>query len=190
MRNNNFFAIELRTCVYSIFIINKGDEALPAEKELRKHRCCFSGHRPEKLLFPESIVKAALARSIQTALADGFTVFISGMARGVDLWAAELVIQFRETGLPIRLICACPYRGFESRWDAPWRIQYQRILSAADLVRFICPAYRPTCFQQRNQWMVDHSSRVIAVYNGKQGGTHNTLTYAAHQGIPIIKIII
>ena len=104
MRNNNFFAIELRTCVYSIFIINKGDEALPAEKELRKHRCCFSGHRPEKMLFPESIVKAALARSIQTALADGFTVFISGMARGVDLWAAELVIQFREAGLPVRLI--------------------------------------------------------------------------------------
>ena len=51
-------------------------------------------------------------------------------------------------------------------------------LSAADLVRFICPGYSRSCFQRRNEWMVDHASRVIAVWNGLPSGTKNTIDYA------------
>lgn len=54
------------------------------EEELRKHRCCFTGHRPEKLHQPEWLIKMALEKEIRLAIDDGFTVFISGMARGVD----------------------------------------------------------------------------------------------------------
>lgn len=57
------------------------------EAEKRKHRCCFTGHRPEKLQAPDSVVVAALEKEIRQAIADGFSVFISGMARGVDIWA-------------------------------------------------------------------------------------------------------
>ena len=38
--------------------------------------------------------------------------------------------------------------------------------------------YSPRAYQQRNEWMVDHSSRVIAVYDGMAGGTRNTIQYA------------
>mgnify|MGYP002508193063 CR=1 FL=1 len=48
------------------------------------------------------------------AIADGFQTFISGMARGVDLWAAEIVLELRDEGAAIRLICASPYTGFET----------------------------------------------------------------------------
>ena len=33
-------------------------------------------------------------------------------------------------------------------------------------------------YQRRNEWMVDHSSRVIAVFNGEPSGTKNTIDYA------------
>ena len=33
-------------------------------------------------------------------------------------------------------------------------------------------------FQKRDEWIVDHASRVIAVYDGVQGGTKNTIDYA------------
>ena len=158
------------------------------EAEKRKHRCCFTGHRPEKLQAPDSVVVAALEKEIRQAIADGFSVFISGMARGVDIWAAEIVLRLRDTGEAIRLICACPYQGFERGWKQSWQDRYNTILSAADLVRHICPGYSQSCFQRRNEWMVNHSARVIAVWNGQPSGTKNTIDYARRMGIPVVAV--
>lgn len=158
------------------------------EQEKRAHRCCFTGHRPEKLSMPEAMVVAALQKEIRQAIADGFNVFLSGMARGVDLWAAEAVLRFRNANRSVKLICASPYPGFEERWSRAWQGRYRQVMVRADLVRFISPGYHPACFQQRNEWMVDHAARVIAVWNGQPSGTKNTIDYAARQGIPIITI--
>ena len=126
---------------------------------------------------------AALEKEIRQAIADGFSVFISGMARGVDIWAAEIVLRLRDAGEAIRLICACPYQGFERGWKQSWQDRYKAILSTADLVRYICPGYSRSCFQQRNKWMVDHAARVIAVWNGQPSGTKNTIDYARRVGV-------
>ena len=48
------------------------------------HRCCFTGHRPEKLSVSEEDLKRELKKEIRLAIADGFNVFITGMAPGVD----------------------------------------------------------------------------------------------------------
>lgn len=61
-------------------------------------------------------------------------------------------------------------------------------MSAVDLVRFICPGYTRSCFQRRNEWMVDHAARVIAVWNGQPSGTKNTIDYARKQTIPTVFI--
>ena len=157
-----------------------------SEQELRRHRCCFTGHRPERLGMPESDVIFGLKEEIRTAIADGFQTFISGMARGVDLWAAEIVLALRDEGAAVRLICASPYRGFENRWSREWQERYRRVMEQADLVRFICPGYSRDCFQRRNEWMVNHSVRVIAVYNGQPSGTRNTIEYARRCRVPVI----
>ena len=64
-------------------------------------------------------------------------------------------------------------------------LNYTNVIEAADLVRFICPNYSKSCFQIRNEWMVDHSSRVIAVFNGQLGGTKNTIDYAKNRAVEI-----
>lgn len=161
---------------------------MATETEQRKHRCCFTGHRPEKLQAPENVVMAALEKEIRQAIADGFSVFISGMARGVDIWAAEIVLRLRDAGEAIRLICACPYLGFERGWKQSCQDRYNTILSAADLVRYICPGYSRSCFQRRNKWMVDHAARVIAVWDGQPSGTKNTIDYARRMGIPVVAV--
>ena len=156
------------------------------EQELRRHRCCFTGHRPEHLGMPDSEVISSLNKEIRAAVADGFQTFISGMAREVDLWAAEIVLALRAEGAAVRLICASPYQGFESRWSREWQERYCRVMERADLVRFICPGYSGECFQRRNQWMVDHSARVIAVCNGQPSGTRNTIEYARRCEVPVV----
>ena len=60
------------------------------------------------------------------------------------------------------------------------------MMEQADLVRFICPGYSRDCFQRRNEWMIDHSARVIAAYNGQSGGTRNTVEYAKRCGVPLV----
>ena len=161
---------------------------LATETEMRLHRCCFTGHRPEKLHREEYEIRLDLECEIRKAIQDGFTVFISGMARGVDIDAAEIVLQLREDGYPVRLICACPYPGFENNWSRDWQTRYRVILSKADLVRCIRPQYSKGCFQIRNEWMVNHSARVIAVFNGQPSGTKNTIDYALQQGVHVNQI--
>ena len=39
-----------------------------------------------------------------------------------------------------------------------------------------------------NEWMVNHSARVIAVYNGEAGGTRNTIVYANKHGVDVINV--
>lgn len=139
---------------------------MPTEQEKRQHRCCFTGHRPEKLAIAKEALLQRLEAEIARALTDGMYVFISGMARGVDIWAAQLVLKQRKQNPEIKLICACPFPDFEKSWSIPWQYTYTTVLGAADLVRFISPAYSRFCFQIRNRWRVDHSRRIIAAYNG------------------------
>ena len=151
----------------------------------RMRGVCFTGHRPEKLSRSNDAIKADLESAIRQAVEDGLHVFITGMARGVDIWAAQIVLKLRNEGSNVKLICACPYKGFESHWSQDWQRQYKEILAAADFVEYISEGYSRACFQIRNEWMVNHAARVIAVFNGEKGGTKNTIDYAVRTGIPV-----
>jgi uncharacterized phage-like protein YoqJ len=106
-----------------------------SEQELRSHRCCFTGHRPEKLKRAETEIKKGLEGAILKAIHEGFTTFITGMARGVDIWAGQIVLRLRQDIPDLRLIAALPYPGCDRRWSASWRRQYAEVLEAADLVK-------------------------------------------------------
>lgn len=159
------------------------------EKEIiREYTACFTGHRPEKMGRSEQEVKALLNREIDRAVGDGFDTFITGMARGVDLWAAELIVE-RKNEKNFCLICALPYPGFGTGWDQMAKKSFQLVLEQADLVETVHDSYVPYCFQERNIWMVDHSRRVIAAYNGTKGGTRNTILYAEKQKTEVCNIL-
>lgn len=154
------------------------------ESELRKHRCCFTGHRPEKLKISEERLTLLLEEKIRNAIAGGFTTYITGMARGTDIVAGEIVLRLREQDNRIKLICALPHPGFGLHWSGGWTERFQKVLAAADLTKTICPTFSYASYQIRNEWMVDHSSLVIGVFNGKRGGTRNTIDYAERVGVP------
>ena len=105
------------------------------EAEKRLHRCCFTGHRPEKLNCTEKEAVALLTDQIRKAYSLGYTTFISGMARGIDIWAAEIVLAEKIIHPDIRLICALPHPDFEKRWSAAWQHRYSTILQKADLIK-------------------------------------------------------
>ena len=151
--------------------------------------CCFTGHRPEKLGAEIREVSELLNREIQNAIRDGYTCFISGMSKGIDLMAAKLVLEHKFQDKRIRLICASPYMGFEKSWSDTDKEEYRMILEQADEVKYICEHCFRGCFQIRNKWMVDNSSRVIAAFNGEKGGTKNTIDYALRKNVPVYNIL-
>lgn len=155
------------------------------EAEKRSKRLCFTGHRPDKLKGDEAAIYTALGNAIDEAIADGFQTFITGMAWGVDIWAAEIVLERRAMNPTLHLICALPYPQFEKRMPAEWLPRYHAVLQQADLKRSICENSSKWCYQKRNEWMVDHSALLLAVYNGCSGGTRNTIQYAQKVGIQI-----
>lgn len=155
----------------------------------KNHRCCFSGHRPEKLNISKTEATKLLNTAIEKAIADGYTTFISGMARGIDLWAAQIIINKRDAGENIKLICIPPFKEFEKYWSSNDKKMYNEILQSADFVKFMQEKYTPDCFYNRNRYMVDHSSMLIAAYNDEPGGTKNTIIYAFSKNVKIINIL-
>ena len=157
------------------------------EQEKRLHRCCFAGHRPEGILLSETTAKEWLRYQIQQAITDGYTTFITGMGMGVDIWAAQIVLELREANPSLHLIAVEPYPGFAAKWTEEWRSAYQEVIAAADLVKRISQRYAPDAINNRLYWMVDHSSRLIAIYNGSKGYTGAFVDYAQSQGLETIQ---
>lgn len=139
------------------------------ELEKRLHRCCFTGHRPEKLKADEPSVKAWLSTEIDKAIVDGYRTFITGAAMGVDIWAGQIVVEKRRNNPDLHLIAAVPWPGFSSKWNEAWRGQYDDLIRNADLVIYVKNTYEDHVFHARNKWMIDHSNRIIAYFNGERG---------------------
>lgn len=154
-----------------------------------KHACSFTGHRPERLdKYTEEEVINWLDEQIGAAIKYGYTDFISGMQRGVDIWAAEIILEKRKVYENIRLIAACAFPGMERQWEGNWIERYNRIYKLADDHVFVRNKPGRAAFYARNEWMVDHSSRLIAVYTGAPGGTLETIKYAEANGRDVIQI--
>ena len=155
-----------------------------------EHAVSFTGHRPERLDMDEEKVIQWLDRQIRKAVDDGYTDFISGMQRGVDIWAAELVIKLREEkpDAGIRLFAASAFRGMENQWEKDWHKRYHAVLNASNDITYVSDKPGRAAFFKRNEWMVDRSSRIIGVYTGAPGGTKETIKYAEKLGREIILI--
>ena len=156
---------------------------------MRNHRCCFTGHRPNKLNMNEAEIKSLLEVAIDKAIARGFVSFITGMAMGTDIWAAEIVLEKRKYNKNLHLICALPHKGFDIRRSPDEQARFNSIIENADLVRLVSEKYYNGCYQARNQWMVDRTSLVIAVFNGQKSGTKNTIDYANSVGVRVWNLL-
>lgn len=156
-----------------------------SENELQRHRCTFTGHRPEKVEGYEGKIIVELRKEILKAIDCGYTTFLTGMSRGVDLWAADIVIHLRRYNPKLKLIGVVPFEGFESGWPVDWKKHYKLVRKELDWIHVVSTEYSHDVYQRRNQYMVDHSSLVLAVFNGEPGGTQNTIQYAQTEHVPV-----
>lgn len=156
--------------------------------------CCCTGHRPQKFPFNYGgrgkeylTYLQELENKIKTAIVDyGITCLISGMALGVDLDFADIVLKYRKK-YSLTLECAVPCPNQTLKWDKKDIARYHHILKKADKVTLVSERYTRECMLKRNRYMVDKSDLVIAVFNGiEKGGTWYTIQYAERRSVPIL----
>ena len=133
---------------------------------------CVTGHRPQKL--PEDAearVRAVLRWALTELKPSGL---ISGMALGVDQWAADEAFA-----LKVPVLAAIPCLGQDRFWSPESQQAYRARLAKVRAQHLITNApYSPQVMQARNVWMVDQSQTVVAIFDGKPGGTANCVKYA------------
>ena len=166
----------------------------------RKHvlsKCCsFTGHRPAKLPWKDNeadsrcvALKAVLTKQIGTLVNAGFTQFLSGMAEGTDCLCAQIVLDLREKNPLIKLHCILPCKEQTDKWPDSSQELYHSILEQADSIVYVSRTSHKNCMLDRNRFLVDHASMLLAVYNGvRRSGTGATVNYARKLGREIIVI--
>ena len=161
--------------------------------------CCFTGYRPQKLPFPidsrnrEYVAfENRLTNEILELAENGCRTFISGMAMGFDIIAAECVLLLKKTpkfrNADIRLVCAVPFNKQADKYPADWKKRYDWILKSATQIITTSNDYYPGCYFDRNRFMVDNSDCVVTWFDGSRGGTKNTVDYAKKVGRKVINI--
>lgn len=155
--------------------------------------CCFTGHRPSRLPWgsheedPRCLrLKKQLDSAILQAYEQGYRHFICGMARGADLYFCEAVLALRSLHPEITLEAAIPFLGQADYWPIAERQRWNALLLQCDFETVVQHHYSNGCMDRRNRYMVDHSSLLIAVYDGiPSGGTKNTLLYALKNDLQV-----
>ena len=102
--------------------------------------CAFTGHRPQHLPFGMNEnddrcvkLKEALKEQIINLIeAEDATHFITGMALGVDLYAAEIVLDLKARYPNITLESAIPCETQAVKWSMAQRERYYDIAAQCD----------------------------------------------------------
>lgn len=138
--------------------------------------CCFTGHRPQKLEYCKNSIQCdelngKLEELIKNLIEkEGATHFISGVALGVDTYPANIVLNLKSQYTGITLECAIPCETQAVKCNERDRDIYYDVLAKCDKETLLQKNYTSDCMQKRNEYMVDNSDYVIAVWNGKPSG--------------------
>jgi uncharacterized phage-like protein YoqJ len=193
--------------------ITRADKIETGTTAMEVRTVSFTGHRPhwdskkDKLGTGYSITNERasaygelMRKEIVKLMRRGAKRFISGGALGVDQIAYWTVHKLQREGCDIENILAVPFESQYSNWRSKELVAwYHAMVKRADEVVYVdtlpeystgarAGVYVPAKMQKRNEYMVNNSDVVIAVWNGTAGGTGNCVNYAMRQNKEIVRI--
>lgn len=171
---------------------------------------CIAGHRisgvspwrGDSAYFDITLfaVKQTLSRSLDILAERGYTRFISGLASGADLWAAEHILSMKQERSGIELIGAIPFMKHAERLNTADKRLLEMVERGADMLvttsadplmvygKARGAHVSPDVYKERNYYMIDNSSAVAAFLNGSEhSGTLQTVSYARRRGRTVLR---
>ena len=150
-------------------------------------RMALTGHRPQRLGYDTNNYSTAdwlklinwLALEIK---ANNVTDVYCGMADGCDIAYGIAALGLKDDGYPVKLHCVLPCKNYNSS-----NFWYKDLKTFSDEWIELSDEFYKGCDNVRDQYMVDHSDKLFAVWDGnKSGGVWSTIRKAQKKGIDII----
>lgn len=155
-------------------------------------RCAFTGHRPQKMPFgfdeadPRCVdFKRRLKNTIIGLYFSGYKHFISGGALGMDMYAAEAVVELREEFPEIILEMVSPFDAQAAKWSPELQARHDRLFELADITTATGHEYTKGAMFTRNRYLVSNADLLLAAYDGQPGGTAMTIQNAEANGVKV-----
>lgn len=153
----------------------------------------FTGHR--SITFKGSTdnlhdcIRSVVTSYIVDLYKKGYDNFLSGMAEGFDMLAAEAVLSLQGQCPCIRLIPVIPYRAQSQRFTIEDRKRYAAILAQTNDQIILSENYFRGCFTDRDRYMVSQASIVLAYWDGRTfGGTYTAVCDAQLRGKTVFNL--
>lgn len=161
----------------------------------RARRVAFTGYRPQKMPsgFDEQDercvdFKRRLYKTIESLIDQGYKHFISGGALGMDMYAAEAVLQLKTQHPDITLEMVSPFDTQAAKWAPQYQRRHDWLFEKADMVTATGHQYTKSAMFTRNKYLVNNADILLAAYDGQPGGTQMTVQYARQMGIQVCMI--
>ena len=178
------------------------NDILSSGGDMEYKACAITGHRPSRFKWKYNEnnngckqLKRRLKEQFVQLYDKGVRCFYDGGALGVDLWSGELLLELKEQPeySDIELVLVLPFDGHDRDWDpkSRRRLSVLRQHSTEVVIAGTAENSPVTNYRLRNQYMVDHASCLLAVYDNDwnlRSGTMQTVNYARRKGLPITLI--
>ena len=138
-------------------------------------KCGLAGHNPQNLPFgfdEGDNLCIYLKQKIRTGIInliekENVTYYILGMAAGIAMYAAETVLDLKEKYPYISLECMLPCVNYSDKWQRELRQRYFCVISKCDTETLIQRHYSKNCMHKRDQYIVNQSNIMLAVWDGR-----------------------
>jgi uncharacterized phage-like protein YoqJ len=119
------------------------------------------------------IIKKALKKQLTALMDEGLEWVIVSGQWGIEIWAAEAVLELREEYKHLRLAIITPFLEQEENWKEDKKKLYQTILAKANYVNSVTKSKYsgPWQFKEKNTFLLRNSDGMILVYDEENEGS-------------------
>lgn len=150
----------------------------------------IKGHMNDSCLLTN---REVLSEEIETIIlkyySQGYTYFMSGMAIGFDLLAAEAVIRLQPLYSGLKLIAAIPFPEHSKHYNDEDKRRYENILQQCEATILVNLEKHWGSYQRGVDFLIDQSSCIIAYFDGiRRGSTEYTVEHAKLRRMPLSNV--
>lgn len=152
-------------------------------------RLVITGYKQHELgVFDEKhpgivYIKKALENQLLPLLDDGLEWVIISAQLGVETWAAELVIELKNTYPQLQYAIITPFLEQEQKWNEAKKEKYRMICGKADFQTSVTkrPYEGPWQMIEKNKFVIRNSDGLLIVYDEENEGSPKFMKNLATQ---------
>lgn len=147
---------------------------------------CFTGHRKVRNI---DSIKILIREEVEKSICQGYNTFLFGGAIGFDIISAREVLNLKKAYKNIELIAIIPCKNQSEKWTSEEKEEYQKVVQQCKQEIILNEISSRNCYKNRNQYMIEHCSKVIAYWNGAyRSGTAQTVRMAQKNNLVTVNL--